>query len=240
MDPLILSAMFDELEKIGASYRSAGYMQARSGVRPIRAHNLANKGFVEQESVTQAPDAEQPQAPELETGDSDDLGKEAKVNAEDAKSKALEGYAKARPYIISGVKGAVPAALLGGVLGGKKGSKVFGAVGAAAGVTDRALRSWAEENRRNRAAKALLRQQDGAFSLRKTGAKKDDSFIRRNKTALGILGAGTALGVGSYALHRRFPSVADRQYKQLMDMSKRLGKVERGTAEFKQWLKAQA
>jgi len=38
-----LTAFFDELEKIAVSTRMSSFTQARSGRRPIRAHNLLNR-----------------------------------------------------------------------------------------------------------------------------------------------------------------------------------------------------
>ena len=158
-----LEGVFDELEKIAASKREAGYMQARSGRRPIRAHNLIGRDSTPRSSapnitfpdqVTQDPETEPANQP-LADSEEDDaaLGKTA---AEDAKTKALEGFATARPYVAQAVKAGVPAAVLGGIMGGKRTAKVLGAIGAGAGVTNEALQQWAEKHKRKAIAKKLL------------------------------------------------------------------------------------
>lgn len=166
MEPLVLAAMLDELDKIAASYRAAGHMQARSGTRPIRVHNLLGKsqgsdqgsdrGFVDKDATTQAPETEQPASPEME---GDELGKEAKDKG--VKQKALEGFAKSRPYVVGGIKAGVPAAVFGKILvgDGPKGSKaarVAGLVGAGLGVGNEYMKDWAEKNKRRSVAKKLL------------------------------------------------------------------------------------
>jgi hypothetical protein len=165
MQITLLAGMFDELEKISASKQLAGYLQARSGRRPIRAHNLVDRASVNltaPDSLTQNPELEpaQPSQP-AETFESGEpvLGKTA---SEKVKQKALTGFAKARPYVAEGIKGALPAALFGKIMAGEgpKGShtaRVMGVLGAAAGITNRALKDWAERHKRREVAKKILK-----------------------------------------------------------------------------------
>jgi len=157
----ILEGFYDELEKIGTSYRMANHLQARRGTRPIRAHNLLSKSspdITEPEQTAQDPDLEQPESAQL-VGEEDEgasVGKTA--SSEDTKERVMRGFVKAQPYASSAAKAAVPAALLGGVYGGKRTAKAFGTVGALAGLASQGLRDWAEKNKRKSVAKEILRQ----------------------------------------------------------------------------------
>ena len=165
MQITILAGMFDELQKIAASKQMSAHMQSRSGRRPIRAHNLlardSSPSPTTPDSVAQNPELE-PAAPaqpaEPSEGGEPVMGKTA---AEELKERALTGFAKARPYVAEGIKGALPAALFGKIMAGEgaKGShaaRVMGLLGATAGVTNRALKDWAEKHKRRHVAKKIL------------------------------------------------------------------------------------
>jgi hypothetical protein len=153
MQSTTLEAVFDEMEKIAASKGQAGYMQSRSGRRSMRVSTLMAKGapdITEPDQTAQDPEADPgtPANPEDESGE--------KMAADDLKTKALGGFASARPYVASAFKAGVPAALLGGVMGGPRAAKVMGAVGAGLGVTNEALENWAEKNKRKAVARKIL------------------------------------------------------------------------------------
>lgn len=163
MQAQVLTAMLDELGKIAASYGSAGYMQSRRGTRSLRVDTLLGQsrspqtqdqqpGYVEPNTVSQNPEQEQPQSPEMEN---EDMGKEADKNL---KTKAMEGFVAARPYVASGVKAAIPAAMLGGIIRSRGSglAKAMGAAGAVAGVGNEALERWAEKNKRRAISKKIL------------------------------------------------------------------------------------
>jgi hypothetical protein len=101
-----------------------------------------------------------------------------KIAKNEAKEKAMEGAAKARPWVSSAVKGAVPAAVAANFLlpfEGKAKSRLvatIGALGGAAGLTDRYLKRWARKHKRRKAAKEILKQEKlGAMAgdLRRLG-----------------------------------------------------------------------
>ena len=161
MKDVTILGFVDELEKISASKGMASYMQTRRGTRPIRVDTLLSKE--NRDSVAQDTDLEQPDPPtsaneESEGGGDGDGGavKMAKVFTKERKEKAIGAFAKARPYVAGGFTAGVPAALLGGVMGGKKTAKTLGIIGAAAGVTNEALKDWAEKNKRKRVARKIL------------------------------------------------------------------------------------
>ena len=159
MKDTILVGFMDELEKIAASKGSARHMQTRQGTRPIRFSTLlANEN---RESVTQDTDLEQPEPPtnanEEDAGGGDGGAvKMAKLLTKERKEKAIGAFAKARPYVAGGVSAGVPLGFLGNIMGGKKTARTLGVLGAAAGVTNEALKDWAEKNKRKRVAKRLL------------------------------------------------------------------------------------
>lgn len=163
MQESVIAGFLDELEKIGASTQMAGYLQSRRGTRPYRVSTLLNKdtkpNITEPNLLVQNPENDQPAPAEPDTGEDDaqSLGKIAGRLSE-RKQKAMEGFAKVRPYVASGVKAGLPAAVLGNIYGGKRTAKVFGAVGAGAGVLNEALQNWAEKNKRRRVAKELLKE----------------------------------------------------------------------------------
>lgn len=162
MQESVIAGLLDELEKISASTQMAGYMQSRRGTRPYRVSTLLAKDQArphvsEPNLLVQNPENDQAQPAEPDTGEEDaqSLGKIAGKLSE-SNEKALGAFAKARPYVSSAAQSAVPAALLGGVYGGKRTAKVFGTVGAGAGVLNQALKNWAEKNKRKRVAKEIL------------------------------------------------------------------------------------
>ena len=158
MQSLTIAGFLDELEKISARKGTASWMQTRSGTRPIRVHNLVGRdslhglssGVESREQSAQAPELERPDDPEPaeETKEAADLG--------EAKTKALEGFVAARPYVSSTVQAAVPAAVLGGILGGPRMAKTLGVIGGGAGVANEALKQWAEKNKRRKLSKKIL------------------------------------------------------------------------------------
>jgi hypothetical protein len=165
MQITLLAGIFDELEKIGASTQMAGYMQSRRGTRPYRVSTLLSRdsrpNLTNPDSVAQNPELDQP--PPAQPA-SDEEGEPAlgKTASETMKERALTGFAKARPYVAEGVKGALPAALFGKIMAGEgpKGShtaRVMGVLGAAAGITNRALKDWAERHKRREVAKKILK-----------------------------------------------------------------------------------
>lgn len=163
MQVQVLEGLFDELEKISARRNIAGYMQTRSGRRPIRASTLLAKPQLAPDSSSGPnpsvePDAVEAQAePAVEgTGEMEGDEKIAKILTKEHKEKALEGFAAARPYVASTVKGAVPGALLGGVLGGSRAAKIGAGIGGTLSLTNEALRNWAEKHKRRAVAKRLL------------------------------------------------------------------------------------
>ncbi|MHC4180571.1 MAG: hypothetical protein ACYSWU_23980 [Planctomycetota bacterium] len=172
MQVQVLSGLFDELEKISARRASAGFMQTRSGRRPIRASTLLAKPQLAPDSSNGANPSVEPDAPMADmepavegTGPTDAGEKVAKLLTKERKEKALEGVATARPYVVSGVKGAVPGALIGKVLfeGGKgrlagHAGRTGAILGGAMGVTHEALQRWAEKHKRKAVAKKLLEE----------------------------------------------------------------------------------
>jgi len=139
----------DELEKIAASRVAAPFMQRREGIRPIRVHNLLGR-----DTVTQDPEMEPAEPPEADQAV--DGGAEKTAREKPFKEKALETFAKARPYVASGVKAGLPMAAIGNLTVGRKTGIVAGTVGTAAGVVNEALKQWAEKNKRKSVAKKIL------------------------------------------------------------------------------------
>lgn len=157
MQKAALIGFFDEMQKMAASKGMAGYMQSRRGTRPYRVSTLLQREQPEQ--ATHNPEMDQPDPPENAAESGEGGGgavKMAKVLSKERKEKAIGAFAKARPYVAGGFTAGVPAALLGGVLGGKKTAKTLGVLGAAAGVTNEALKDWAEKHKRKRVAKEIL------------------------------------------------------------------------------------
>lgn len=183
MDQL-LPAFFEELEKLGVSKRDAYFTKARRGRRPIRAHKLLEK----ETSFSRPPKDEstgESASHEHEYGG----GMEEKLGSDErshpkrsAKRKAIRAAVEARPWVSSAFKGAIPAAIAANFLipassptALKHKSRIvagFGALGAGAGITDRALKNWARKNPRFAEAKELKKQ--GAAMMRKIAALAAD------------------------------------------------------------------
>lgn len=157
---MTIASFLDELEKIGASKQIAGYMQLRSGTRPYRVSTLLNKSdssITEPISITQNPGDERPDPAVPD----DDFDKAATFNKSEIKERSLEGFAKARPYVASAFKAAIPAALVGKFMAGEgsRGSKAarIGAItGAGLGIVNKALEDWAQKHKRKAVAKKIL------------------------------------------------------------------------------------
>lgn len=173
-------AFFDELEKLGVSKRDSAFMQSRKGRRPIRAHRLLQKetSF----NRPQEMDSVGEPSPEYEVGG----GMAEKLGAKKDESigkKAIRGAVSARPWVSSGVKGAIPAAIVSNFLipatsqkGLKYKSRIVSgaaALGAGVGVADKALKDWARKNPRTDVARAL-KKQEGAATMRKAAAMAAD------------------------------------------------------------------
>lgn len=170
MQVQVLSGLFDELEKVAVRRGQANFMQTRAGRRPIRASTLLSKPSPVPNSSDGTNPSVEPDAPMAETepaveGTNDgDVGeKVAKILTKERKEKALEGFAKIRPYVVAGAKGAVPGALIGKVLfeGGKgrlagHAGRTLGVLGGSLGVANEALQNWAEKHKRRSVAKKLL------------------------------------------------------------------------------------
>ena len=173
-----LQSFFNELEKIALSKKDAPFMQSRTGRRPIRAHKLLEKqmSFGRDEMGDRSSDYEH----EMGGGMEDKLGSD---RSEKFKRKAIRGAVEARPWVSSAVKGAIPAAVAANFLipatsqrGMKYKSRIVagvGALGAAAGVADRALKDWAKKNPRSSVAKQL-KKQGSASAMRKVAAMAAD------------------------------------------------------------------
>lgn len=173
-----LQSFFSELEKIALSKKDAPFMQSRTGRRPIRAHKLLEKrmSFGRDEVGDGPADYEHEQGAGME----DKLGSD---KTKKYKRKAIRGAVEARPWVSSGVKGAIPAAVAANFLipatsekGMRYKSRIVagvGALGAAAGVADRALKRWAKRNPRSAAAKQL-KKQSSADNMRKVAAMAAD------------------------------------------------------------------
>jgi hypothetical protein len=171
----ILEGLFDELDKVAARKRSAGFMQSRTGTRPYRVSTLVGRdsGDIPQrpgtttsyqhplskpDSVAQDTENEQASPPSMDEETEKEAGKR-----ESRTDRALSAFAKARPYAVGAVKAGVPAAVLGGIMGASKtgvrgahSARVFGALGAGAGVANQAIKDWAERHKRKKISKELL------------------------------------------------------------------------------------
>lgn len=167
MKPITIAGFFDELDKLGARRETANWMQSRSGIRPIRVQTLLDKerpiedsgsDSLRPEVVESAADSTGVAEESMTGGEqgTGEVGKAAALISKERKGQALHGFARARPYVSGAVKAGVPAAVLGSIYGGKRTAKLLGAVGAAAGATNEALKGWAEKNKRRSAARALL------------------------------------------------------------------------------------
>lgn len=160
-----LAALFDEVEKIGASWRQAGYMQSRRGIRPLRVDTLLSKSSsdVDNFSDNASPAEAEPPSASYATDEPDDgsaIGKAASAE-EPRREKVMKGFAQARPYVVGGIKAGVPAALFGKIMAGEgpagsKAARIAGVTGAGLGVANEYMKQWAEKNKRKDVAKRLL------------------------------------------------------------------------------------
>lgn len=168
----VLAGLFDELDKIATRRGMAVHLQTRSGIRPIRAHNLVGRdsnhqrrAVVENQGTTQQPDLDPGIPPER---DVTDAGPDKTAsNLSPRQKKLLEHAADARPYVVGAVKAGIPAALFGKIMAGEgpKGShaaRVLGIAGAALGAGNEYVQRWAEKNKRMSVAKKLLAPTPGA------------------------------------------------------------------------------
>lgn len=178
----IITAFFDEFEKIAVSKKDSPFMQSRAGRRPIRAENLLRRESETSQSLHAPPSVvAEESATEHEYGDgmAEKLGERKK---EPLKIKAIRTAVEARPWVSSGVKGAIPAAIVSNFLipatsqkGLKYKSRIVSgaaALGAAAGVGDKALKEWAKKNPRTLVARELKKQ--SASTMRKAAAMAAD------------------------------------------------------------------
>jgi hypothetical protein len=175
------------LEKRAASTTAAPYLQLRSGRRPIRVHTLLkneSKAYLPEKpdprQLKAGVETHSPMDTEHEFGQGIGEGTMYKGAAKDdtARERALKGFVKARPYVVSGVKAGLPAGLFtkmllpesptGAVGKAMKRIGPMGAVliGAGLGVTNEALKAWAKRHRRKtRLAKQLLKTGAGTFEV---------------------------------------------------------------------------
>lgn len=108
-----------------------------------------------------------------------------KAAEESRKERALNAMIKVRPWVSSAVMGAIPPAVAANFLipatkepGIARKSKIIAgiaALGAGAGVADKALKRWAQKNKRRKAAQEVLTQEkvssaEGAAVMRKVAA----------------------------------------------------------------------
>lgn len=165
MQDIIFAAFFDEMEKIAASYRIAGHLKARSGIRPIRAATLLAKDSALAAQQHQGPShtdagpgqgelagegAHAPQLGPTETAEGE------KMAASERTERVVGGFARARPYAVSAIEGAVPTALVGSMLFGPRAGKIGAGLGAGLGVTNQVLKDWAEKHKRKAVARKFL------------------------------------------------------------------------------------
>lgn len=156
----ILGSLFDEMEKIAASYRTAGYLQSRSGIRPIRVHNLLDRDLLTHNPEVDRSLPAEAITPETEHSQGDELGKTAAD--EGFQERAMGRFDKVRPYVAGAIKAGVPAAVFGKILAGEGAramhtARVMGLLGAAAGVGNESVKNWAEKHKRTDVAKRILK-----------------------------------------------------------------------------------
>jgi hypothetical protein len=158
----IFAGMFDELEKIGASMREAGFMQSRRGTRPYRVDTLVNRQskITEPNTVSQSPELEQPPEPEVARDEDEGDPAVGKTAQAEGAERAIRGFAEARPYVVGGLKAGVPIAVLGNIVGGRRTGAIAGGVGTGAGVLNEYLKQWAQKHKRKAVAKKLLEGQE--------------------------------------------------------------------------------
>jgi len=180
----ILPAFFEEFEKIAVSKRDASFMQTRQGRRPIRVHKLL-ENEAGSSRLPEDSDVASNYEHELGGGMEDKLGADKETwtrKKRRAEQGAIRAAVAVRPWLSSGFKAALPAAvsthwILPGSIKNK--SRIvtgMGILGGAAGVTDRALKNWSARHPNTEMAKELKKQ--GAATMRKVAAMAAD--LRRS------------------------------------------------------------
>ena len=124
----------------------------------------ASPSTSEPSSGTVPPETEIPPQPQMEAGGEADgepvIGKLA-ARERPLRERVTEKAYQARPYVVSGIKAGVPAALFGKIMVGEgaKGShaaRIAGLTGAGLGIANEAMQRWAEQNRRRALARKIL------------------------------------------------------------------------------------
>lgn len=193
-----LEAFADEMLKIAGCKKLSPFMQSRRGRRPIRVEKALQKvtaylpsKVAPGDPVKTKSDPKEVEAmsgredPEVEHGQgiADGYEKVGKVLTRERKEKAIGAFARVRPYVASGVKAGVPAAVMTKMLLGEGGSDVakkrgsrivrtVGLLGAGAGMANRALKEWAARHKRKGVAKEILKE--GSAEMRKIAAMAGD------------------------------------------------------------------
>lgn len=172
------SAFFDEFEKLAISKKDSPFMQSRAGRRPIRAHNLLKK-----ETSFTSPSEMAGGADGIEREYGGDMSEKLGAKKDSFKKKVMHTAVTARPWVSDAVKGAIPAAVAANFLipayegkALKHKSRVISgvaALGAGAGIADRALKGWAKKNPRSSVAREL-KKQEGISTMRKAAAMAAD------------------------------------------------------------------
>jgi len=132
----------DELAKIATGRKEVTYVQSRQGRRPISVATLLKK---EREAGTLSRKTMQ----KLAEGDKKRI------------ERTVESFAAVRPYARDAVLAAGRAGIAAKLLLDRPAVTRAGiAIGGVAGITNRALKDWAEANKRNSAAKKLLNRSE--------------------------------------------------------------------------------
>lgn len=172
----IYDAFFDEMSKIAASALASLHVKARRGRRPIRASKILSRNLYAVERGNAGRDAA--------TEDADTMEHEAgrgvlEKEGSRRRDRAIGVAASVRPWVKSGVGGAIPAAVAANFLVPatspkwlKRKSKLLtGAtlLGAAAGMSNHALEQWAAAHKRRSVARQILKTSAMAGDLRAGG-----------------------------------------------------------------------
>jgi hypothetical protein len=174
MDQRLL-AFFNEIEKLGVGKTLSHFTQLRGGRRPISVGTLLQKETAYLPNSSQAEknqDAEKAEDLEVEGG----AGfAEKMAAAKERREKAIGAAATARPWIKSGIKGAIPAAVAANFLIPateqpwlRRKSKAVAAttlIGAGLGVADKALQDWAARHKRTSLGKEILKTSEAEYEV---------------------------------------------------------------------------
>ena len=219
-------ALLDELEKLGVARGISHFMQTRTGRRPISVGTLMKK---ETAYLPDAKKSEQKQdsekAEDLETESGQGFADKVAAVQKKRKDQAIGAAASARPWIKSGIKGAIPAAVAANFLIPateqpwlrRKAKIVAGvtAMGAGLGVADKALKDWAERNKRSRVAKQILKTGEAEYVV-----PRHQLLIRKVAAMAGDL---RMHGLGGVK-RPPFPTEDSKRFaNNLMDRSKKPG-----------------